>query len=218
MLRRVLEENVVLVDRNIDVHVRSIRHELGEHRTLDGCCAASAIASRIASAPHAPLLEAVRGAQRLRPHGGPRRRAGRAAPGGRGGGGHHFRRSLASVASCSSPSPRPARRQVQRYRHALVHRGRRPDHVDPRRRAGLADTRHDPDTMDVARRVPRSSRPSRRAAADRSASAIGSDPHALRRAPRRGRRARSRHHRRRPVPGAPGRAQGDMATTWSGRG
>ena len=34
MLRRVLGENVVLVDRNIDVHVRSIRHKLGEHRTL----------------------------------------------------------------------------------------------------------------------------------------------------------------------------------------
>jgi two-component system phosphate regulon response regulator PhoB len=34
MLRRVLGENVVLVDRNIDVHVRSIRQKLGDHRTL----------------------------------------------------------------------------------------------------------------------------------------------------------------------------------------
>ncbi len=34
LLRRVLGEQVVLVDRNIDVHVRSIRQKLGRHRTL----------------------------------------------------------------------------------------------------------------------------------------------------------------------------------------
>ena len=34
LLRRVLGENVVLVDRNIDVHVRAIRLKLGAHRTL----------------------------------------------------------------------------------------------------------------------------------------------------------------------------------------
>ena len=34
LLRRVLGEHVVLVDRNVDVHVRSIRQKLGEHRTL----------------------------------------------------------------------------------------------------------------------------------------------------------------------------------------
>ena len=34
LLRRVLGEHVVLVDRNIDVHVRSIRQKLGDHRTL----------------------------------------------------------------------------------------------------------------------------------------------------------------------------------------
>lgn len=34
VLRRVLGENVVLVDRNVDVHVRSIRQKLGDHRAL----------------------------------------------------------------------------------------------------------------------------------------------------------------------------------------
>ena len=34
LLRRVMGEHVVLVDRNIDVHVRSIRQKLGEGRTL----------------------------------------------------------------------------------------------------------------------------------------------------------------------------------------
>ena len=34
LLRRVLGEQVVLVDRNVDVHVGSIRQKLGEHRSL----------------------------------------------------------------------------------------------------------------------------------------------------------------------------------------
>lgn len=34
LLRRVMGENVVLIDRNIDVHVRAIRQKLDEHRDL----------------------------------------------------------------------------------------------------------------------------------------------------------------------------------------
>lgn len=34
IMRRVMGEEVVLVDRNIDVHVRSVRAKLGEHRDL----------------------------------------------------------------------------------------------------------------------------------------------------------------------------------------
>ena len=34
LLRRVLGEDVIRLDRNIDVHVRSIRKKLGEHREL----------------------------------------------------------------------------------------------------------------------------------------------------------------------------------------
>jgi len=34
LLRRVMGEHVILVDRNIDVHVRAIRHKLGDHREL----------------------------------------------------------------------------------------------------------------------------------------------------------------------------------------
>jgi two-component system alkaline phosphatase synthesis response regulator PhoP len=34
LLRRVMGENVVLVDRNVDVHVRALRKKLGDHRDL----------------------------------------------------------------------------------------------------------------------------------------------------------------------------------------